>query len=223
MTMTERVGIIGSRTYPTKTDIVAFIDALPHETVVISGGAHGPDTWAVDAAKARGLTTVIHWPDLPRYGSPSAYFHRNVKIVEGSDRIVAFAAKDPKTKGVTAGTTMTIGIAERANVPVEIIATPVPALLCDCIAKLRGRYDNIRLAGTPGERDARVRSAWSYVTTLIAARDDYEVRLGDGWEEVEEAANDVERQRLESLWLKFECIYRTLADTIVEAYEVAGL
>lgn len=67
----------------------------------MSGGCSGPDTWAEDAAKFNGLSTLIFLPKLPPKGSPryeftKAYYERNKKIAENSDVIHAFVAKDRK-------------------------------------------------------------------------------------------------------------------------------
>lgn len=66
------VAVIGSREFRSatwaKNAIAQFINALPNDCTVISGGAKGADTYAADAAKARGLKLIVHpahWVQRP--------------------------------------------------------------------------------------------------------------------------------------------------------------
>jgi len=59
-----RIGIVGSRRRTDREGIETYIAQLAPETVVITGGARGPDRWAEEAARARGLTVTVHKPDL---------------------------------------------------------------------------------------------------------------------------------------------------------------
>ena len=213
----ERVAIIGSRTYPSPDDVIAYVAALHPGTVIVSGGATGADTFAEEAAKRAGLDLTRHLPDVPKYGSPAAYFHRNKAIVDDCDRVVAFAAKDKRTKQITAGTQMTIDIARREGVPVEVIETPVPARVCDLIARLRHRYDGIRSAPTPSHGAYRIRSARELVADLVVVRADYDQRLCDGWEEIEQEQDADEADRKTATWLKWLKTYETVSDVITEA------
>ncbi len=53
-----RVAIVGSRECQDRHSVEAYVARLPAGAIVISGGARGVDTWAADAAHARGLATV---------------------------------------------------------------------------------------------------------------------------------------------------------------------
>lgn len=77
---TRRVAVVGSRNYPHCADIQDFIAHLPEDAIVVSGGARGVDTWAVEAAQARGLETVVH----------AAGIARNRIIVNDCHYMVAF-------------------------------------------------------------------------------------------------------------------------------------
>lgn len=83
------VAIVGSRDYPDRAQVESYVATLPLDTVVISGGARGVDTWAVDAACIRGLATRVFHADWSRWGR-SAGVMRNKTIVESCDRLVAF-------------------------------------------------------------------------------------------------------------------------------------
>jgi hypothetical protein len=56
---------------------------------VISGGANGPDSWAEDEARKRGLKVVVHRPDWDTHGK-IAGFIRNSTIINDCDRMIAF-------------------------------------------------------------------------------------------------------------------------------------
>jgi len=114
-----RVGIVGSRRRPDRGSVERCITELPPGTVVISGGAKGPDRWAEQAARARGLAVVVHEPDLSgactHWEAAERFYARNQAIVNDSDRIIAFVAPDR-----SGGTEDTIRRAQRSGKPVEL-------------------------------------------------------------------------------------------------------
>lgn len=109
----ERVAIVGSRGYPDEDDVFSYVHELPSDTVVVSGGAEGPDTWAEKAAKRRGMLVVVYRADWSLYGKAAGPI-RNAEIVANCDRVVAF------WDGHSRGTKSTIGIANRQGKPVEV-------------------------------------------------------------------------------------------------------
>ena len=114
-----RVGIVGSRRRTDREAVEACISELAAETVVITGAARGPDRWAEEAARARGLVVVVHKPDLDgaltRWQAADRYYARNQRIVDDSDVVIAFVAPDR-----TGGTEDTIRRAVRTGKPVEV-------------------------------------------------------------------------------------------------------
>jgi len=110
----ERVAIVGSRTYPCPHRVYDFVDSLPVDTVVVSGGAPGVDTWAENAAWRRGLARTIHVADWEKHGH-GAGLRRNSSIVTDADRLVAF------WDGKSPGTADTIRKARAIGIPVEVI------------------------------------------------------------------------------------------------------
>lgn len=109
----ERVAIVGSRGYPDEDDVFSYVHELPSDTVVVSGGAEGPDTWAEQAAKRRGMQVVIYRPDWSLFGKAAGPI-RNAQIVANCDRVVAFWS------GLSNGTAHTIGLARRQGKPIKI-------------------------------------------------------------------------------------------------------
>lgn len=116
-----KVAIIGSRTRQDKQNVVDLVNSLPEDAVVISGGCRGVDTWAAEAAKARGLMVCEYLPNLPAKGSArheftKAYYARNKLIAEAADVVYAFVSADRK-----GGTENTIGHAKKAGTKVIIL------------------------------------------------------------------------------------------------------
>lgn len=103
-----KVAIVGSRDYPARRDVEAYVAALPANTVVVSGGARGVDTWAADAAIQRELTVVIIRADWERHGKAAGYL-RNALVVEEADQVVAF------WDGTSRGTKHTIELARESG------------------------------------------------------------------------------------------------------------
>jgi len=98
---------------------VNAVGSLPAGTMVVSGGCRGVDSWAAEAARARGLAVVEHLPDLDgvrNRGEVARRHHeRNKRIVDDADRVLAFVSADRK-----GGTENTISHAITTGKPVEI-------------------------------------------------------------------------------------------------------
>lgn len=118
------IAIVGSRTFPQLKLVEWFIRDLPLGVRVISGGAAGVDSAAIEYARQRGLETTVRLPDLngckERHEFTERYYARNQTIVNDADLIVAFTEKD---KG---GTWDTIKRAHKTGKPFKVIK---PSLL----------------------------------------------------------------------------------------------
>jgi hypothetical protein len=124
--VTERVAIVGSRTYPHEADVRECVRGLPNGTTIVTGGARGPDTWAVDEARALslertdgrsafdGMHVVVFEADWERHGKAAGVM-RNTQIVDHCDRVIAFH------DGVSRGTADMIKKARAAGKPVEVV------------------------------------------------------------------------------------------------------
>jgi len=119
-----RLAIIGSRNFPDLDRVDALVRSLPAGTLIVSGGASGPDARAVEAAAARGLAHLVFpakWAELGR----AAGLIRNQDIVDQADRVVAFwdlksrGTKDTINKALAAGLVVTI-IPPLGNTPLDI-------------------------------------------------------------------------------------------------------
>lgn len=95
------IGIIGSRRYKNKREIERLIKDILNNSkyvIVVSGGAVGPDSWAENYAKEKGLKTKVFLPKIKKgmgkYEIINAYYDRNKKIAEYSDVIHAFVVDD---------------------------------------------------------------------------------------------------------------------------------
>jgi len=93
-----RVGIVGSRRRTDRETIEGAVGCLSLGTTVITGTARGPDRWAEQAARERGLEVVVHMPDLSgvraRWQAAERFYARNQRIVDDSDLVIAFVAPD---------------------------------------------------------------------------------------------------------------------------------
>lgn len=124
-----RVAIVGSR--PPKPDappelreryaalvkrVWAYVGALDHGTVIVSGNCRGVDRAAEAAARTRGFEVMsfpAQWNRDDGTFDRGAGFARNATIVANADRLAAF------TLG-TGGTANTIALARKRGIPVEV-------------------------------------------------------------------------------------------------------
>lgn len=105
-----KVAIVGSRDYKPLSEVTDFVNHLPDDTIVVSGGARGVDSTAEKAAKKRGLRTIIFPAEWDKYGK-SAGFLRNRSIVTAADMVVVF------WNGRSRGTMHAIKLAEEMYKP----------------------------------------------------------------------------------------------------------
>ncbi|TJW49205.1 MAG: hypothetical protein E5X65_35105 [Mesorhizobium sp.] len=113
----KRYGFVGSRSRQDQNSVFAKVAELPPGSAVVSGGAKGPDKWAEEAARHRGLQTIIHLPEAghstTRWAATEKFYARNQKIVDDSDVLIAFVSPDRK-----GGTEDTIRRARKKGIPV---------------------------------------------------------------------------------------------------------
>jgi hypothetical protein len=119
----KRIAIVGSRNYPDLDAVKRYVYSLPKDVTIISGGARGVDSMAVDTAKERGMKTVVvpvNQRGLPEDGlertrlfAQRAMF-RNSEIVQLAGTVVGFwdmesrGTKDSLDKAEKAGKTVLI-------------------------------------------------------------------------------------------------------------------
>lgn len=84
-----RVAIVGSRTFQNLQLVRDYVQGLPEDTIVVSGGAKGVDRTAEDAACKCGLKTQIYLAAWDEFGKVAGLL-RNSDIVRNCDRLVAF-------------------------------------------------------------------------------------------------------------------------------------
>ena len=118
-----RVAVVGSRKRDRLEDKLAvesLIKGLDDTVEVVSGGCRGIDSWAIDAAIKRGLTTMVFNPGIQngmKYEEMvKKYYARNRKVVDYSDMVIAFTHQN-KYSG---GTGYTIKYAEKCGKTVII-------------------------------------------------------------------------------------------------------
>ncbi len=86
------VAIVGSRFAPItlRERVWKLIGKLDLDTVIVTGGAPGVDTWAEDIAVERGMACAVVRPSNKGIYQRSGYFARNTVIVQAGDIVVAF-------------------------------------------------------------------------------------------------------------------------------------
>lgn len=184
-----RVGIVGSRRRTDRETIEAAVTGLPIGTVVVTGGANGPDRWAEEAARACGLNVVVHRPDFAgvhaRWQAALCLYARNQRIVDDAEIVIAFVAPDR-----TGGTEDVIRRALRAGKPVE--------LRCDGMKKLkltRERQERfLHALGETGIVSTATEIAGTSRTRVYELRKRDPVFAGAGEEAEERAADALEAE-----------------------------
>ena len=114
------IAIIGARERTDQETVDRLVEGFPADTILVSGGAPGPDTWAEEAARKRGLATLIFAPDLEGARSQGQITRRKHKrnqlIVDAADEVIALVSADR-----TGGTEDTIERAKRKGIPIKLI------------------------------------------------------------------------------------------------------
>ena len=103
-----RIAIVGSRDYPNLLEVREFVQSLPRDTVIVTGGARGVDETAEDEARALGMKVVVHRAEWDVYGKAAGQI-RNRTIVEDCDKLKAF------WNGASTGTKGSITLASKAG------------------------------------------------------------------------------------------------------------
>ena len=87
---TMRVLVCGGRHYSDVYRVHHTMQQLPHDCIVVTGGARGADTLAENSALSLGLLTEVHYANWDRYGR-SAGVRRNKEMLDtGIDYVIAF-------------------------------------------------------------------------------------------------------------------------------------
>ena len=84
----KKIAVVGSRRYPDFEEVREFVDRLPKNDLLISGGADGVDTCAAMVALAGGMEVSVIRPKAP--GMAQQLMERNTKIVEECTELYAF-------------------------------------------------------------------------------------------------------------------------------------
>lgn len=84
-----RVAVIGSREFPDAALVRRYVHRLPLAATVVSGGARGVDTWAVEEAGKRGMAVDVIPADWEKHGKKAGPM-RNQQIVDSVDMLMAF-------------------------------------------------------------------------------------------------------------------------------------
>lgn len=114
-----RLAVIGSRNNIPAQVVIDYIHTLPADTVIISGGARGVDTWAKLSAQTCNLE-YIEFPADWSLGQIAGHL-RNQQIVDAADQMVAF------WDGSSPGTADAISRMLEADKPVRVFQPQISA------------------------------------------------------------------------------------------------
>lgn len=88
-----KIGIIGSRHYRNKENVIRWLEEnIKEGDIIVSGRSptynfENVDCWAENWANERGIPTIIY---PPKKYTREDFFKRNTKIAEESEKLVAF-------------------------------------------------------------------------------------------------------------------------------------
>lgn len=109
--------ICGDRNWEDYDAVLSRLKKLPHDSIVVEGGATGADTMAREAAKSIGLDVIEIRAEWGKYGR-SAGPIRNIKMLEmGPELVIAFHSNLKRSLG----TAHTVREAGHRGIPVEVI------------------------------------------------------------------------------------------------------
>lgn len=114
-----RLAVIGSRNNIPAQTVLDYIRTIAADTVIISGGARGVDTWAKLSARACGLEYVEFLADWS-LGRNAGHL-RNQQIVDAADQMAAF------WDGSSPGTADAISRMVEADKPVRVFQPHIKA------------------------------------------------------------------------------------------------
>lgn len=116
-----RLAIIGSRTYQNLDAVRQCVWEQERTTVIVSGGAAGVDTVAVEEAKRLNMPYEVHLADWSK--GRWAGLHRNTEMLSQVDEVIAF------WDGHSKGTKHAIDFAHAQGRPVRIVLDTTAATL----------------------------------------------------------------------------------------------
>jgi predicted Rossmann fold nucleotide-binding protein DprA/Smf involved in DNA uptake len=105
----KKVAVVGNREGWTKKEVFDALDkyVLTGENInIITGGADGVDTYAMEYAKRKGCVLTIYYPDIVEYDVPMGFYERNKRIAWECETLIAFNRKE------RSGTSQTIRMAK---------------------------------------------------------------------------------------------------------------
>lgn len=120
-----KYAFVGSREWPedlvpaVKDKIKFALENINQDSIILSGGAPGVDTWAEEEAKNSGFEVQVFKADWDKHGK-SAGFIRNSDIANEADILIAFVFNDSR------GTMDTVAKARKAGKEVILVKKNIP-------------------------------------------------------------------------------------------------
>ncbi len=114
------LAVVGSRSFTVYSVLEESLEQWEQDNdvkidTIVSGGARGTDTLAVQYARSNGLMLIEYLPDYEKYSGSKAPLERNTLIVDKADYLIAFPTEDSR------GTWNSVQKARKKGIPVTII------------------------------------------------------------------------------------------------------
>lgn len=84
-----KLAVIGNKDFIDRKLLSNVLDNFNDIDLIVSGGAVGTDTMAIEYAKSKGLNWIFYPPDFAFFGKKAKTI-RNKMIVQTCDKLVAF-------------------------------------------------------------------------------------------------------------------------------------
>lgn len=110
----RRIAVVGSRDYPNLEEVRQYIREQERDVVIISGGARGVDSVAIEEARKLRVAYEIYPADWQHHGR-SAGIRRNRTIVDKCTELIAF------WDGKSLGTATTIAMVKQSKKPYRVV------------------------------------------------------------------------------------------------------
>lgn len=116
--------VVGSRSFNNYTLMEQYLDKEigdRKDITIISGGAKGADTLAIDYAKSKGIRYKVYWADWNQYGKRAEYIRNELmhSIIAQKEERKVLAFWDGQSKG----TKHSFELAQKYKNEIDIIRT----------------------------------------------------------------------------------------------------
>lgn len=111
-----KVLICGDRNWTNRSSVLKRISILPSDTIIISGGARGADSYAAECGRQLGYIVDVFPANWNAHGKAAGPIRNRLMLDQCPDLVIAFHENIAKSKG----TKDCVEEAKRRGIPVEV-------------------------------------------------------------------------------------------------------